>query len=133
MAIPVHGVIWLQSKAAPAVGISHVAPWIVIASALFFPRLRKIIAFNIGMGDLKLLLYLTIFLLPSIGGSSWLIGFSVTALVVMIIRGFHLHLSLPLAPIIFAASLWSVVQTLLFAPALILNVGELPHALVDFR
>ena len=129
----IHAAIAFRWKQYPEVGINH----LLIGTALFFafliPRIRYVFSRHIGMGDLKLLLYLSIFFIPSIHITTWLIGFSATASVVLLFRRARLHLSLPLAPIIFAASILSMGQILVITPALHPHVGELVHAMDDIR
>ena len=85
------------------------------------------------MGALKLLLYLAIFFLPFVHLNVWMSAISLVCMMILFGRPSTMKSSLPLAPIILAASLLSLVHAAQLAAALEIGMGEFSNALVNFR
>jgi len=109
-AILSHLIIWLLLQEFPPASFARLSLIVIVAVAILMPRSRTFLDDHLGMGDIKLLVYLLIFFFPFIRPQVWLMAFSAASLIVIFLTRSTVRSSLPLAPIIFIASLTSLVE-----------------------
>jgi Flp pilus assembly protein protease CpaA len=105
-----HLSLWWQSswnrELAPVLGVKGFSLFLMIViPALVIPRSSRFLQESIGMGDLKLIGYLLLFLAPYLEMATWLTWLSVVSLLTRLTLRSRTT-AIPLAPILFLGSLF---------------------------
>jgi Flp pilus assembly protein protease CpaA len=111
-AIAFHFLIWIVMAELPPVGVAHISIVAIMTMLILIPRSRGFLYENLGMGDIKLIAYLLVFFFPFIRMEVWFLAFGAASWIAVRTRRSAIRSSLPLAPIIFAASLPSFIEAL---------------------
>lgn len=106
-ALIAHGLLWILHEPPSLALLESVIFVALFGVAAIIPRSGELLFTNIGMGDIKLVLYLLLIVSPQLDTFRWLLFLALISALIFVILIFKRRLweSLPFAPVITVATL----------------------------
>lgn len=110
-ALIAHGLLWILHEPPSLALLESVIFVALFGIAAFTPRLGDLLFTNIGMGDIKLVLYLLLIVSPQLEIFRWLLLLALISALIFVVLMIKRRLweSLPFAPVITVATLLTLV------------------------